>query len=109
MSDNAEHYREIVKCLRDGLPYGDIEYKTLNLTIILNHFYLISKNTDQMYDSTKEMLRSLMEEHDKETLDAWDKDEKEAEYEAKKASLIKEAEELKKKVLTLTTKASQPS
>lgn len=84
MSDNAEHYREIAKCLRDGLPYGDLEYKSLNLTLILNHFYLISKVSDQMYDSTKEMLRSLMEEHDKETLDAWDKDDKEAEYEAKK-------------------------
>jgi len=76
MSDHPEHYREIVKALRDGIPYGDIEYKTLNLTIILNHLYLISKDCPQMYDSTKDLLRTLMERHDRETLDAWDKDDK---------------------------------
>jgi hypothetical protein len=74
MSDHPEHYREIVKALRDGIPYGDIEYKTLNLTIILNHLYLISKDCPQMYDSTKDLLRTLMERHDRETLDAWDKE-----------------------------------
>lgn len=98
MSDHPEHYREIAKALRDGLPYGDIEYKTLNLSIILSHLYLISKDTDQMYDSTKDLLRTLMEEHDKETLDAWNEDDAKAEYEAKKEALVKEAEELKKKI-----------
>jgi hypothetical protein len=117
MSDHPEHYREIAKALRDGLARDDKDYKDLCLGIILNHMYLISRNNAQFYDATEDLLEHLMIEHDPDTYNLW-MDEAEpcpilekalsereiqqaamkAEYEAKKEALMKEMEELKKKI-----------
>jgi hypothetical protein len=85
MSLYQGNFHEIVKALRDAIPSNDMSYKTLNLGIILNHVYLISKNGSACVSNNDEkLLRQLMEQHDPETLAEWDAEDK--------------AEEVKKKI-----------
>jgi hypothetical protein len=73
MSQYQGNFHEIVKALRDAIPSNDMSYKTLNLGIILNHIYLISKDGSACVSNNDEkLLRQLMEEHDPETLAEWD-------------------------------------
>lgn len=74
MSQYQGNFKEIVKALRDGLPSNDSNYMNLNLGIILNHLYLISKNNVSFSDSDEKLLRHLMEQHDPDTLAEWDKE-----------------------------------
>lgn len=65
----SEHFREIYKCLRDGLYSNDKSYKHLCLEIILSHLAHISKKLpDEMYDSTKLYIKELKQEYNPETI-----------------------------------------
>lgn len=72
MSEYQGNFHEIVKALRDAIPSSDMSYKDLNLGIILNHLYTISRNNPAFSDNDEKLLRHLMEEHDPETLAEWE-------------------------------------
>jgi hypothetical protein len=72
MSEYQGHYSQIVKALRDGIPTDDMDYKNLNLKIILNHLFLISLHNSEFSESDVRLLRHLMNEYDSETLALWD-------------------------------------
>jgi hypothetical protein len=67
----AQHFDDIVKCLRDGLSSSDPSYVRLCLSILLDHFYAYTEHLQQTpQDATKTplsvyypLLKELYEKH----------------------------------------------
>jgi hypothetical protein len=61
----SENFREIFKCLRDGLsPLADESYKHLCLEIILFHIsHIAEKSQEQISDTTKEYIAELYKKY----------------------------------------------